>query len=77
MGGTKPIESGVKAMALRSAVESTVSGAIGTNSFDINPMKAEIGQKIFDKKATTFLTTTVIVNMLVASVHCASFVKMI
>ena len=58
MGGTKPIESGVKAMALRSAVESTVSGAIGTNSFDINPMKAEIGQKIFDKKATTFLTTT-------------------
>jgi hypothetical protein len=59
MGGTKPIESGVKAMALRSAVESTVSGTIGVDSFDTNPMKTDIGQKNIDKKATTSLTTTV------------------
>jgi hypothetical protein len=58
MGGTKPIESGVKAMPLRSAVESTVSGRIGVDSFDTNPMKADIGQKNIDKKATTSLTTT-------------------
>jgi len=58
MGGTKPIESGVKAMPLRSAVESTVSGTIGVDLFDTNPMKADIGQKNIDKKATTSLTTT-------------------
>ena len=58
MDGTKPIEREVKAMALRSAVESTESGAIGTDSFNTNPMKADIGQKNIDKKATTSLTTT-------------------
>jgi hypothetical protein len=45
-------------MPRRSDVESMLSGAIGTNSFDTNPMKAEIGQKNIDKKATTFLTTS-------------------
>jgi len=59
MDGTKPIESGVKAMALWSATESTASGAMGINLFDTNPIKkAKICQKNIDKKATTFLTTT-------------------
>ena len=45
MAGMKPIVSGVEAMLLRSAVESTLSGAIGTDSFDTSQMKAEIGPK--------------------------------
>jgi hypothetical protein len=58
MGGTEPIENGVEAMPRRSAVESMLSGAIDTDSFDTNQMKGDIGQKNIDKKATTLLTTT-------------------
>lgn len=36
MDGTKPIESEVKAMPRRSDVESMLSAAIGTDSFDTN-----------------------------------------
>ena len=58
MAGTKSIEIGVEVMPHRSAVDSMLSGAICTDSFDTNQMKGDIGQKNIDKKATTFLTTT-------------------
>jgi hypothetical protein len=60
MAGTKSIEIGVEVMPHRSAVDSMLSGAICTDSFDTNQMKGDIGQKNIDKKATTFLTTTAI-----------------
>ena len=51
MGGTKPIESGVEVMPSRSGFGSTLSVAVGTDSFDTNQMKDNIGpKKILIKK---------------------------